>query len=129
MLDDKAMWRAVLAAAALAMTGAAHAEAAASAPSPGSAEMTPHVDCKPRYPAAALRAQVQGVTTLVFHVEATGKLTQIDIVGSSGPTREHRLLDQAAAAALSRCPFTAATDADGRPIDSVLTVHYTWLLQ
>ena len=108
--------------AALAQTdGVTQAEPAASA--------SPQVDCKPRYPNAALRAQVQGVTRLAFHVDATGKLAQVDIVRSSGRTREHRMLDSEAARALSRCSFTAKLDEQGHPVDSVFEVSYTWRLE
>ena len=85
--------------------------------------------CKPQYPKAALRAQVQGVTVVAFHVNAKGEVTGADIVRSSGPTHEHRLLDQETASALSRCHFVAATDENGHPIDSVVPVTYRWKLE
>lgn len=129
MIDKKAVARIAVAAWGIAAATGAGAQAPASAPSQIAPEASPQVDCKPRYPQAAVRAGAQGVTRLAFHVDATGKLTQVDIVGRSGPTREHQMLDKAAASALSLCPFKAATDANGHPIESVFTVNYTWLLQ
>lgn len=85
-------------------------------------------DCAPDYPSAALRKGPQGTTTLAFQVDATSKVTGVDVVQASGPTREHRLLDAAAAAALSRCPFVPAKDDQGKPVASVITVYYTWRL-
>ena len=54
--------------------------------------------CAPRSPASS---------RIRFTVDAAGKVTAADVVGSSGPTREHRLLDNAAKNALATCPFTA----------------------
>ncbi len=125
MTGIKATARAVMVALATATACAAFAQA----PAEPAASTPPQVDCRPRYPNAALRAQVQGVTRLAFHVDATGKLTQVDIVRSSGPTREHRMLDSEAARALSLCPFTAELDEQGHPVDSVFEVSYTWRLQ
>ena len=85
--------------------------------------------CKPEFPAAALRAQVSGVSRIRFTVDANGKVTAADVVGSSGPTREHRLLDNAAKNALATCPFTAGVDADGRKIGTQVEVSYAWKLE
>jgi len=85
--------------------------------------------CKPEYPAAALRAQVTGVSRIRFTVDANGKVSGADVVGSSGPTREHRLLDNAAKAALATCPFKAGVDAEGHPIGTAVEVAYTWKLE
>jgi TonB family protein len=90
---------------------------------------SPAVDCRPRYPEAALRAHAQGVTGLAFHVDATGKLTQVEIVKSSGSTREHRLLDKTAASTLSLCPFKAAVDENGHLVESIVPVNCTWRLE
>ena len=85
--------------------------------------------CKPEFPAAALRAQVSGVSRIRFTVDANGKVTAADVVGSSGPTREHRLLDNAAKAALATCPFKAGLDDQGRPIGTQVEVAYSWKLE
>ncbi len=89
--------------------------------------MTP--SCRPEYPAAAVRARAQGTTRLAFRIDGTGKVLGVDIVQHAGDTREHRLLDAAAAYALSTCPFQPARDADGRPVASVVKVTYTWRLE
>ena len=104
------------------------AAAADQAAPPAESAPAPTVDCKPQYPSAALRAQAQGVTTLDFHVNAEGKLTQVEIVKGSGLTREHKMLNMEAARKLSLCPFKAKTDAEGNPIDAVYRVDYTWRL-
>ena len=85
--------------------------------------------CKPEFPPAALRAQVSGVSRIRFTVDANGKVTSADVVGSSGPTREHRLLDNAAKSALATCPFTAGVDANGTKIGTQVEVSYAWKLE
>ena len=103
--------------------------AVAQSPAHMALEPRPAVECRPNYPQAAVRANAQGVTGLAFHVDATGKVTQVDIVKSSGSTREHRLLDETAASALSHCPFKAAVDENGHPIEAVVPISYTWRLE
>jgi protein TonB len=85
--------------------------------------------CKPEFPPAALRAQVSGVSRIRFSVDASGKVTAAEVVGSAGPTREHRLLDNAAKSALATCPFTAGVDANGTPIGTQVEVSYAWKLE
>ena len=85
--------------------------------------------CRPEYPAAAARAQATGVSRIRFTVDANGKVTAAEVVGSSGPTREHRLLDNAAKAALQSCPIKVGVDAEGRPIGTQVDVAYTWKLE
>jgi protein TonB len=85
--------------------------------------------CRPEFPPAALRAQVQGTSRIRFTVDATGKVTAADVVGSSGPTREHRLLDNAAKAALASCPIKVGIDAEGHPVGTQVEVAYTWKLE
>lgn len=114
-----------MAAAALCAASAACAQGAASAP----ASSSESIDCKPHYPKEAQRSGAQGISQLAFHVDANGKVTQVDILGASGPTREHRLLDQAAAHMLALCPFEPARDEGGHPIASVVPVSYTWRLE
>ena len=85
--------------------------------------------CKPDYPAAALRASVTGVSRIRFTVDANGKVTSAEVVTPSGPTRENRLLDNAAKAALATCPFKAGIDAQGHPVGTQVEVAYAWKLE
>lgn len=86
-------------------------------------------ECKPGYPPAALRAGAQGMTRLAFHLDETGKVLSTDIVQSAGNSREHRLLDSAAAAGLATCVFRPIQDASGKPIPGTVTLTYTWRLE
>jgi protein TonB len=85
--------------------------------------------CKPEYPAAALRANATGTTRIKFTVDAAGKVVSAEIVGSSGSSRENRLLDNAAKSALSTCPFTPGIDDTGKPVGTTTVVDYTWKLE
>jgi protein TonB len=84
--------------------------------------------CRPEYPAAALRAGVTGVSRIRFTVDASGKVSAAQILQSSGATRENRLLDKAAAEALARCPVQVGTDEMGRPVGATTDVDYVWTL-
>lgn len=85
--------------------------------------------CKPEYPEQALKAQVQGVSVLVFHVDERGKVTGGEVLRSSGRSREHRMLDKAALYALMLCPFERRLDANGQARAYDVEVPYTWRLQ
>ena len=85
--------------------------------------------CRPEYPAAAIRTGAQGTTRLAFHLDETGKVLGVDIVQHAGETREHRLLDSAAAHALSTCAFQPARDAAGKPVPGVVKVTYVWRIR
>ena len=84
--------------------------------------------CKPELPAATLHANARGVTRMRFTVDAQGKVTNAEVVGSSGATHEHRLLDDAAEAALSRCSFTPGIDERGNLVGTVVAVDWDWTL-
>ena len=63
-----------------------------------------------------------------FSVDASGRVTGSQILQSSGPTRENRLLDKAAAQALAQCPVQVGTDEMGRPVGATTDVDYVWTL-
>ena len=84
--------------------------------------------CRPIYPPAALRSQAQGTTVLGMTVDSTGRVTSTEVRRSAGTSDEHRLLDQAAAESLARCPVTPGTDENGRPIGSQIELAYHWRL-
>lgn len=84
--------------------------------------------CRPVYPVAAQRAEATGVSKIRFTVDAQGHIAAAQILQSSGPTREHRLMDKAAADALARCPVTPGTDEAGRAVGGTADVDYVWTL-
>ncbi len=84
--------------------------------------------CHPEYPAAAQRAGATGSTRIRFTVDALGRIAGSRILHASGSTREHRLMDQAAAAALAQCPVQVGTDEQGRPVGTTTDVEYVWSL-
>jgi len=83
---------------------------------------------RPEYPDAAARAETVGTTKILFAVDAGGGVSRADIERPSGPTREHRLLDRAAVAALSKCRFSPGTDDNGAPVGGFAVVDYVWKL-
>jgi len=85
--------------------------------------------CRPVYPPAAFRAQAQGTSVVDFTVDPEGKVTRAVVAEASGPTPEHRALDEEAAAALARCPFRPGTDGDGRPVGGHVQVSYDWVVE
>jgi periplasmic protein TonB len=92
-----------------------------------------HIDagatqCRPEYPAAAQRTGATGVTRIRFSVDASGRIAGSQILRSSGSSREHRMMDRAAAEALAQCPVQVGTDEMGRPVGTTTDVEYVWTL-
>lgn len=81
------------------------------------------------YPQAARRAETTGTTRVRFTVSAEGKLISADVVRSSGPSREHKMLDRVAVAKLSECAFKPGADESGRPMGASVDVEYVWKLE
>ncbi len=85
--------------------------------------------CYPGYPPLAARAHTEGTTHLRYTVDATGHVTHGVVLGRSGRTREHAMLDQAALNALRTCPVRPAIDAEGRPAGATVDVIFVWRLE
>ena len=84
--------------------------------------------CRPDFPAAAARAGATGVSRIKLTVDANGKVQTAEVVGSSGPTREHRLLDNAAKTAFSSCHVYPGIDETGKPVGTTTVAEYVWKL-
>lgn len=79
---------------------------------------------KPVWPAAALAEGRQGKVTLMFEIDADGKILRSKVANSSG----HADLDEAALEGISKCAFNPGMH-DGKPIKSVMRVQYVWTLK
>jgi periplasmic protein TonB len=90
------------------------------------AQMTP--TCTPKYPKAALQAEVTGTTGLAMLVNEAGRVTRVRIVESSGDTPVHKLLDLVTTTAIWDCPFTAGT-LDGQPSTMWARIQYVWRIE
>ncbi len=108
----------------------AQAPAASSAASAATgAVMHGSMACSPNMPVDAAEARAQGTSKIRFHVDETGKVVGAEIMRSTGQSRAHRLLDNAAMRALAQCPFTPGRDAGGQPVASYVDVSYTWKIE
>ena len=88
--------------------------------------------CAPKnedYPAAAVRAEATGTTRVRFTVDATGKLSNAEVVKAAGSSREHRQLDRVALSKLSECTFKPGNDETGKPVGGTFEVEYVWKLE
>jgi protein TonB len=84
-----------------------------------------HLDCADRYyPAIATRLNQQGTTLITIHVAAEGRVSGVDITGSSG----YDSLDQASIRCSSTWHFKPALQ-DGQPVASTKQMRVTWKLQ
>jgi len=88
--------------------------------------------CAPKssdYPLAAAKVNATGTTRVRFTVDGAGKLAKVEVVKSSGPSREHRLLDRLAVDKLSECSFKPGIDESGHPTGGTFEFEYVWSLQ
>lgn len=77
------------------------------------------------YPAAALRAQLQGVTTFRLTVGADGRVADCTVVQTSGTA----LLDEATCRAVSeRARFNPALDLNGNAVGGTYTNRIRWVI-
>jgi protein TonB len=75
------------------------------------------------YPAAALRAEQQGTTSFRLDVDASGRVTNCTVTGSSGSA----LLDNTACSLLKRrARFGAAEDSNGNKIPASYSNRFRW---
>ena len=84
--------------------------------------------CQPAYPAASLKAGVTGTTKIRLAITAAGQVTRSEIVLTSGPSLEHRLLDYAFEQALVTCPYFPGRDWQGRAVGGTITAVHVWQL-
>ena len=79
---------------------------------------------KPVWPAAAQAEGRQGMVTLVYEINAAGKVLRSRVEKSSG----HADLDEAAREGIAKCPFFPGTD-NGKPVQSAMQIKYVWTLK
>ena len=80
---------------------------------------------QPPYPAGARDTDAEGTTTLAFEVDAEGKVTRAAIIGVSGSSTGHRLLDALALETVNKCVFPPAPGF----LPASSKVAYQWRLQ
>jgi len=103
------------------LAGLQMAPAAAQAPSPGVTAGKPCAGAE--YPPEARRYELEGITTLRFHLSPEGRVTDARVDKSSG----WALLDEAAIRTIQACSFTPAQVA--RAKGAALPVQYVWSLE
>jgi periplasmic protein TonB len=80
---------------------------------------------RPEYNTAARRAEAQGSTTILYTMDTTGQIAEATVEKSSGPTREHKMLDRLALEAVRACKGTPGT-LDGKPEKLTSRITYVW---
>lgn len=80
--------------------------------------------CSPEYPSRAIRDELEGTSLVQFLIGTDGRVKQSRVEKSSG----HKVLDDAAIAAFSRCQYTPAT-VDGVAQEGWATIRYVWKLE
>ena len=74
---------------------------------------------------AARRAEAQGATTILFTMDTSGQISEANVEKSSGPSREHKILDRLALEAVRACKGTPGT-LDGKPEKLTSRITYVW---
>jgi periplasmic protein TonB len=103
---------------------------AAPAPPAPPARTEPKIDfntgCqRPEYTVAARRAEAQGSVVVVYTMDTTGGISEAHIEQSSGPSREHKMLDRLTLEAVLACKGKPGT-VDGKPVKLTSRVTYVW---
>jgi TonB family protein len=84
--------------------------------------------CQPVYPQVARMHHVAGSTRLRFTIDVAGRIVGVKVLGQSGPQAENRVLDSAAAEALSHCPAQVGIDSAGHAVGGTADIEYNWVL-
>ena len=79
---------------------------------------------KPVWPAAAHAEGRVGTVTLLYEIDAGGKVVRSRVEKSSG----HADLDEAAREGIAKCSFFPGTE-NGKPIQSTMQMKYVWVLK
>ncbi len=82
---------------------------------------------QPEYSRAARNAETQGTVTVIYTMDTSGVINDASVERSSGPTREHKMLDRLTLEAVKACKGTPGT-LDGRPEKLTARVVYVWKL-
>jgi len=102
--------------------------AAAPAPAARTAPVLNFNACeKPDYPTAARRSQAEGTVVVAFTMDVDGRISDANVERSSGPSREHKLLDRATMEAVKACKGRPGT-VDGKAERLAGRVEYVWKL-
>ena len=80
---------------------------------------------KPEYNRQARSAEAQGNVTILYTMDITGVINEASIEKSSGPTREHKMLDRLAMDAVKACKGKPGT-LDGKPEKLTGRITYVW---
>ena len=80
---------------------------------------------RPEYPAPAIRAEVEGRTVVTLTIGASGEVSDVHVVETSGPGKLHALLDAEAVRVTTSCRFPEA--AGTAPVTARLP--YLWRLE
>jgi TonB family protein len=79
---------------------------------------------KPVWPQAALSEGRTGTVTLMYEIDADGKVLRSMVAKSSG----HADLDEAAREGIAKCKFNPGMH-DGKPVLSTMRMQYVWTLK
>ena len=80
---------------------------------------------KPEYNRQARAAEAQGAVTILYTMGTTGVINEATVDKSSGPTREHKMLDRLALDAVRACKGKPGT-LDGKPEKLTSRITYVW---
>ena len=80
---------------------------------------------KPEYNRQARASEAQGAVTILYTMDTTGVINEASVEKSSGPTREHKMLDRLAVDAVRACKGKPGT-LDGKPEKLTSRITYVW---